>query len=212
MIMDTVLICPKCGRKSSDVAFMEAFCAECYPVNVKVPGKISITACKRCSRMLLGGEWVPYSEKAIGRYVAERCRGGFSDADYDLQRQVAVFTVRRGESEVKVERAVPVEVLWTTCRECSKVSGGYFEAIVQLRGDEAKVAKYREKFIAALSKKTFIAKEKPEKAGGIDLYIGSSRAVFGLMQELGLDAKITRKLVGAEQGKRKYRTTFAIRL
>lgn len=212
MDMQTVLICPKCGRKSSETTFMEAFCTECYPVSVKVPGKISITACKRCNRMLLGGEWVPYKEKAICRYVAERCRGEFSEVDYDLNGHVAVFTIRRGASEMKVERSAPVEIVWTTCRECSKISGGYFESIVQLRGDERSVDRYKERFINALSKKTFIAKEKVQKTGGVDLYIGSNKATFGLVQELGLDAKITRKLIGREEGKRKYRTTFAIQV
>jgi nonsense-mediated mRNA decay protein 3 len=208
-----MLICPKCGKTSDKVAFIEAFCVDCYPTNVQEPKKkIFIKACKRCNKMFLKGEWLPLDYKKISEYVVSKCRGEFSEAGYDFDRQVVIFTIRKRDSEVKVERKAHVEIEWMMCRNCSRMSGGYFEAIVQLRGEEKRVERYKKLFETKLAKKTFIAKEKEQKTGGVDLFIGSSKAVFELMHELGLRAKITRKLVGRKEGKRFFRITYSIRL
>lgn len=206
-----MLVCPKCGKKSDEIDFVEAFCINCYPVNIIPPKKIHIKACKHCSKMFLKGEWVPYSKKKIGEYVSSKCRGDFSETEYNYDKQEMRFTIRKRDSQMYVEKRIPLDIETVTCKRCSRISGGYFEAIVQLRGEELSVEKYRKIFIKRLSKKTFIAKEKPQKTG-IDLFIGKTRAVLELMHDLGLRAKITRKLIGRSEGKRLYRTTFAIRL
>ncbi|MDD5172487.1 MAG: NMD3-related protein [Candidatus ainarchaeum sp.] len=204
----SALICPKCGKTSDTVAFIEAFCVECYPVSIKVPDKVEFEQCTRCGRARLKGDWTPYTDKKIGDLVLAKCRGDFESAGYDVERQTAVFTMKHG---VKVERLIPLEMKKTICPQCSRISGGYFEAIIQLRGNRAKMEKYALMLISRLEKKTFIAKTE-EKDEGLDLYVGNSKAVVALMGNLGVRALITKKLVGRDQGKRLYRTTFMVRL
>ncbi|HID73314.1 TPA: hypothetical protein EYP38_05215 [Candidatus Micrarchaeota archaeon] len=208
-----MLICPKCGKTSDKVKFIEAFCVECYPMNVRVPEKkISVQVCKHCNKMFLKGEWLRFSERKIEEHVVSKCRGEFDAAEYSLEYGIVTFTIRKRGSEITVDRPFEVEILTVTCPSCSRMSGGYFEAVVQLRGKENRVEKYRKLFERRMEKRTFISKEKPQKEG-IDLYIGSTKAVLELVHELGFDAKITRKLVGVKaDGKKAYRTTFAIRL
>jgi len=202
-------ICPLCGARSGEKRFIEAFCIDCYPANIKLPGKMVIERCKHCERMRISGKWIPYDEKKIGAYVVGKCKGDFSEAYYDLETQKAAFTVDK--SGAQIEKRITVEIATTVCPECSRISGGYFEAIVQIRGDPYKVEKYAAKLMDRLKEITFITKTE-EKHGGVDIYAGKSKPVVAMFNELGTKVLITSKLVGVSQGKRLYRTTFLVRL
>lgn len=205
-----MLICPKCGAKSTDKDFLEAFCIDCYPFNVKLPKTQTLAVCKKCKKMRLKGEWCGYNRRKIGDWMVSKLRGEFSSADYDIDNCMAIITVEKNGKTAKIKREMKLELETIMCQNCNKIAGGYFQAKIQLRGDEKRVEKYKRIFESMLSKKTFIGKEK-EMHGGIDIYVGSSKAVFEVMAELGLRAKITRKLFGKSEGKRIYRTSFAIR-
>jgi len=223
-----MMICPKCGRKSTEVRFIEAFCVDCYPYNLKLPESIEIEICKRCGKMRLKGEWIPYKDKfariwpvrklsnfrynknKIEEYAVSKCRGDFADAKYDIESGKITFIIKKGETEVEVERQLPFKKIITICPECSRIAGGYYEAIIQLRGDPKKIAKYSKTIIRVLKTKTFITKTE-EKHGGIDIFVGSTKAVLEVCGMLGLHAIITKKLMGRREGKRYYRTTFSIR-
>jgi nonsense-mediated mRNA decay protein 3 len=203
------LVCPRCGRTSDQVEFIEAFCRDDYPVRLKLPEKIELEQCTRCERIRLRGEWLPYNGKKIGEYVVSKCRGDFESAEYDLNTQTATFSMRGTGS--RVPRTVRLEIKKTICQQCSRISGGYYEAIIQLRGDPLKVRGHAEMLMKRLARKTFIAKEE-EKDAGLDIYVGSSKAVVEVVTALSLKTLITKKLIGRDEGKRLYRTTFLIRL
>ncbi|MBU0532677.1 60S ribosomal export protein NMD3 [Patescibacteria group bacterium] len=201
------LICPKCGKKSEEIEFIEAFCIECYPVNIKLPGKLEIEQCRRCEKIKMRGEWTPYNKRKISEYVVSKCKGEFDAAEYEPENGVIRFIIE-GKKEIK--RRVDLEIKTVLCTYCSRVSGGYYKGIIQLRGNSKKIEKYADFFLEKLSKKTFITKAE-EKHGGVDLYVGDSRAVVELVTALKLKTLMTKKLVGEEAGKRVYRTTFLIR-
>ncbi len=201
-----MLICPKCGKSDKEVKFVEAFCIDCYPFNLKLPDRIVIEFCKRCNRIRLKGEWVPYSRKKLEEHIASKARGEFESVSYDSEKGEMVFAVKGTE----IRRPFEFEKRIVICPDCSKVAGGYYESIIQLRGDERKVAKYAKILTKMLGRKTFITKSE-EKHGGVDIYAGSTRVVLEAVAELGLKRKITRKLVGTKEGRRAYRTTFSIR-
>jgi nonsense-mediated mRNA decay protein 3 len=205
------LICPKCGKHGDEKEFIEAFCTDCYPVKLKCPTKLKLEQCKGCEKLKISGEWTAYSDKKISDFVIGKCRGDFKYGNFDLENHIAEFTVVKDGKQTTVRRSILFEMVTTLCKYCSRISGGYFQGIVQLRGPEKKVEKYANMFIKKLSNKTFITKEE-EKHGGFDLYVGNSKAVIVLLSELEVKATITRKLVGLEEGRRLYRTSFLIRL
>lgn len=206
-----MLICPKCGRTEEDVKFLEAFCVDCYPFNLKLPvKKIEIEICKRCNRMRLKGEWMQLNRRKIEEYVAGKCRGEFESVRYDSEKGEVVFTVKKGDVSVDITKPFKIEMKTVICPDCSKIAGGYYESVIQLRGNEKRVAKYAKLLMKMLGRKTFITKTE-EKHGGVDIFAGSTRVVLDAVAELGLRAKITRKLVGTKEGKRAYRATFSIR-
>ena len=202
------LICPKCGKKSSQIEFVDAFCIDCYPVKIKIPDELEFERCTRCERTRFGGEWMHYNEQKFAKHIIDKCKGEFESAEYDLDRQVATFLM--SASKTKIERMIPVNIKKTICQQCSRMSGGYYEAIIQLRGDPLKVRGHAEMFIKKLAKRTFIAKED-EKDNGLDIYVGNSKVIVEIVADLGLKTLITKKLIGRDQGKRLYRTTFLIR-
>jgi nonsense-mediated mRNA decay protein 3 len=206
----SALVCPKCGRTENEVEFIDAFCKDDYPVRIKAPDRFELEQCTRCQRVHIKGEWAQYNPRKLSDYIIGRCKGDFDSAGYDPERQVAVFVMRGNNA--KVERQIPLDLKKTICQQCSRMSGGYFEAIIQLRGDPIRVLGHADMLLKRLSKKkTFITKEE-EKDGGLDLYVGNSKVVVELMGELGLKTLMTKKLVGRDQGKRLYRTTFLVRL
>ncbi len=205
-----MLICPKCGRSSDDVPFIEAFCIDCHPFDVKLPKKVTIQHCRKCGKMRLAGEWVPFSRKKIAEYVISKCKGDFTSGEFNIESSEATFILEKGGHKTSIRRTISFEIVPVTCRVCSRISGGYFEAIIQLRGDRLKIRRAVDRLIRLLSKKTFITKEE-EKHGGIDLFVGSSKAVLETMREHGYKPLITRKLIGRREGKRLFRVTFALR-
>ena len=205
------LVCPKCGRTSDRIKFIEAFCIECYPANIKIPKKTRIEQCKSCQKIRIKGEWTPYSRRKIADHVTGRCKGDFASVEYHPEEGTITFTILKDDNESKVERSVNVEMKTVMCRNCSRISGGYFQGIIQLRGDPERIEKYARTLIKNLERKTFITKTE-EKDKGLDLYVGSSKAVVETMSELRMKALITKKLVGTQRGRRLYRTTFLIRL
>ncbi len=154
---------------------------------------------------------MPYNEKKIEKYILSKCDGDYSHAEYDFDNKVMKFTITKGREAKWVDRPIPIELKPTICPECSRMSGGYYEGIIQLRGNEKKIQKLAELLIEKLSKRTFIAKSE-EKEEGLDIYVGKSRAVVEVMVLLKEKTFITKKLIGRSQGKRLYRTTFLLRL
>ncbi len=205
-----MLICPKCGKSSKEVKFLESFCIECYPFNLKLPDSVKIDVCKRCGRMRVKGEWVRYDRKAIEEHVAGKAKGEFGEVRYDSRTHEMIFTVKKGDESAEIRKPFNYEEVVIICPDCSRISGGYFEAIIQLRGNEKKVAKYSKMLVKMLTRDTFITKSE-ERHGGVDLFVGRTKSVLAVMAELRLRTKITRKLMGTREGKRYYRTAFAIR-
>ncbi len=209
--MGNGLICPKCGRSDEVVEFLDSFCVDCYPYKIETPLKMEFEKCKRCERMFLQGKWMPYNEAKIKKYMLGKCDGEYSFAEYDFEKKIMKFTITKGREAKWIERAIPLDMKPTICPECSRMSGGYYEGIIQLRGNERKIEKLAEILIEKLSKRTFIAKSE-EKEEGLDIYVGKSRAIVEVMVMLKEKTFITKKLIGRSQGKRLYRTTFLLRL
>ncbi|MFH1785081.1 MAG: NMD3-related protein [Candidatus Micrarchaeota archaeon] len=202
------LICPKCGRTNNQIEFIEAFCPDCYPIKIEIPKKIEFETCTRCEKIKFRGEWVPYNKRKLSDYILGKCKGDIESSTYDFESQDATFIM---SSSAKVKRSIPLELKKTICQDCSRISGGYYEGIIQLRGDRKKIEKTAIMLISKLENVTFLTKTE-EKDEGIDIYIGRSKPIVRLVSDLGITTVITKKLVGRDQGKRLYRTTFLIRM
>jgi nonsense-mediated mRNA decay protein 3 len=205
------LICPKCGASSRETDFSGPFCIKCRPVEIKCPKRLEFMRCSRCGRVRLKGNWVACPDEKLAQEALSKCKGEYLKATYSFMNQEGTFFVGDKEHMFPVKKKFKVNVVKNICPDCVRKSGGYFEAVIQLRGKTGKIRKYERLFKKMLAKKTFVTKEEELKEG-LDLYIGNSRAVVEMLAELGVRARISRKLAGEKAGKRLYRTTFLVRV
>ena len=190
--------CPKCGRSNKEVRFIEQFCVDCYPLKIDVP-EINIKQCTRCEKLFFKGEWKKYNLKDI---IKSKIKGEFDKIDIKDDKLIVNYkgAIREYPINLRIEK--------TICPNCSRVSGGYFEAKIQVRGRN--ILSTAQKIYKRLSKKTAITKVEELKEG-IDIYVVNSKIVPEVLKNLGYDFKMSQKLHTMIKGKRKYRTTFLVR-
>ncbi len=205
-----MLLCPKCGKSENEKDFIESFCSDCYTFNIKVPMHEEIKQCKKCDRIFVHGEWQKEKSAIINRFISKRCKGEFKEVTYDGIRKCAVFLIEKEDRQFFVEILIDIKFVKTMCSDCSRISGGYYEAIVQLRGDGKRIERYKKMIERLLKRTTFISKIENAK-GGIDIYSGNTKKTLIVLGQLGQRYIMTKKLIGTREGKRIYRTTFSIR-
>jgi nonsense-mediated mRNA decay protein 3 len=130
---------------------------------------------------------------------------------------------------VPVRGTCTTEILWQreSCDRCSRISGGYYEGIVQVRATNRRINAYEREVATKIAEQ---AEESLQQAGGrlsfisdlqetkdgVDITVGTQH----LGQEIArmvtgaLGGRFTThpKLVGEKEGKALYRITYSIRL
>ncbi len=203
--------CIKCGVSDKEKKFIEVFCIDCYEFPIKKPKPIEIVKCKRCERFRIRGEWKDIEWEEVKEFLANRIKADFEWAEIKVKDKKAILHFNIGGEETTRAIRYDVNVKIGMCEDCSKMSGNYFEAIIQLRGNSYKVDKVGEKLFKHIHRRGAFVSKVDELKEGIDLYVSSSKIAFELIKEFGYSYKISRKLHGLKQGKRIYRTTFALR-
>ena len=107
---------------------------------------------------------------------------------------------------------VMVGVQKALCSDCHKKSGGYREAIIQIRGGTpARKASLAKKLIAELEKGSFISDYEVNK-DGIAFPVGSRSHALRAVGALSRRFTQSNTLIGQREGKRMYRATICVRL
>jgi nonsense-mediated mRNA decay protein 3 len=239
--------CYLCGEKS----VIEGLCENCYNkenplIGIKTP--LSITTCKRCGSVKIPGGWktLPTSIKSydeqiqsqidllLSREVQRQIEGvvvSFEEKNR-LDRVHHIIVTARGSSHADLdhhEENYPVEVRMSygTCDTCGMLSGGYYEAILQVRADDRPLSEDEEESITALVEqrtiaeygrdvKAFITGSDSDKYG-VDFWVGSEHLARKIADEIQAEYLAERKenykLYGQEKGgKDKFRVTLLLRL
>ncbi len=234
--------CVVCGR--TDVSLTDGVCADCSADRltlVKAPERARLVLCPTCGARRVGQHWEP--SEAGNRLtasdltpilephpeVAVRRVRWTETGGHALQRELeGVVDVRFRGSERSVPVRLIVKLEHQTCPECSRRSGRYFTALIQLRGPEeaphepaarrrawlerrweAVLPEARATWRRALSWKEAL----PE---GWDFFLTdteSARALARLMkQRLGAELKESATLYGRKDGRDLYRVTICLRV
>lgn len=118
----------------------------------------------------------------------------------------------RGEIAVSLKRG--------TCERCSRITGGYYAGIVQIRADDRipsdeELTMAEEIAYSGLGDADFISKETKLKEG-LDIYVSSMecgrRISRQIVKKLGGGFSESRKLYGKKDGRNVYRVSFSVRL
>lgn len=133
----------------------------------------------------------------------------------------------RPQAKPLLQRArVKVKLKRTTCDICSRISSGYYEAILQVRGESGLPEKELIKVKHALERLVFSVRERDRSAfvakvkqvhGGLDYFVSSlalARQMARLLKsKFGAKTQESAKLVGrGKGGRRKFRVSVLSRL
>ncbi len=225
--------CPRCAKDTDEL--LEGVCADCYVKTKKfmdAPQIVSVLVCA-CGRSNEKKKWVQNAsiEEMVERVVLSNLK---KDKDTAVRIEYEPFAIcgkTRVPVTVAAERqvsgrtvskkaAVELVIVPQTCDVCSRVSGGYYEAILQIRG-----AKYRQEQMLALVKRmvahyadadkySFITQVLASKEG-VDVYLGSSKVAQKIQQETkriyNVASKVTHSVCGMRDGKVLTRMTILLK-
>lgn len=226
--------CVECGTEGP---VYEGLCADCLPQKrtlVDLPAVLELERCVHCGRFHVPRGWAEVDLGSALQQTVEKAAAVSRDVrdhrvllHMDLRHpdEVGLRLAHRvdlpglvagqvGESRVRLRR--------TTCPDCAKQHGQYYEAILQVRAQKRTVGTKEKETIRALIEervrgdpRLFVTKEEAVH-GGLDIYLSSNRAAKALAQRVKshLGGKVTSspKLHGRRGGRDVYRVTYAVRL
>lgn len=216
-------MCPRCGKAEQETEFLEGFCSSCFPevrVLAKAPDKLELPECPRCGRAFLAGVWTELTGDVLHSWIAPKVKSVYPITKIRVHLEgTAAYRVAVVEATLDIEGnsfkyilRIPTPVDKRVCKDDLKLSQGYFESIIQIRGDEEKVERLAQRAIKLTEKfDSFITKQE-EVRNGIDLYIGSNTATHNVITAIGKPFETSRELGGVRQGKKVYRVTYLIRV
>lgn len=236
------LLCPGCGREVERF-YNNNLCKECFMKSFalfKCPPVIKILVCPVCGSYFASGKWIEsldmrdafFSEISQSIQVhpdASSVKLDFSDEEIDQARHLAHISISAVVNGVTVSSTADTEIRIKkeTCDVCSRIAGGYYAAILQLRANHRRISKREIEECVQLADRvlnTFAAKgdrfafvsKITELKEGIDLYVGSINACKHIcnliIKEFGGTSVVSSSLVGKKDGVDLYRITCAARL
>lgn len=234
--------CPRCGRDVENL--LDGSCAQCASERLPLltlPLVIDAVVCAHCGRLQTGSTWHPLAkdrnlrvEQVLRDYLRldPRVRAPewrFDDTWEDVRNVVVQTTMTGTLEKIALERAATTRIRFKNgaCPDCSREVGGYFEAIVQLRGSQGTdlarlLPRIEDELIGRLEAykeegrpNSFIGKVEKMRHG-TDYYFGSKEAARQIALELadryGAETEESTKLVGRKDGRDLLRSTHLVRL
>ncbi len=237
--------CYLCGKPS----VIEGLCEDCYngehPL-IRVESPLSITVCKRCGSVKVPGGWktvaAPMSktmnEEQVGVLLDAEVKPVGTGISIDVEEMNRLdrvlllklhVTGRSAPALNEHTEEYPVEVRFNfgTCDTCGMMSGGYYEATLQIRADGRPVTEREQDEITEIARELTVSEYGKDNRAfilqiddtrfGLDMFIGSEHLCKRIADEIEVtylaDRKDNFKLYGQERdGKKKYRITTVLRL
>ena len=234
--------CFRCGKDYPETRLIEGLCPDCFVETkqpVSLPAHLSVLVCASCGSILRGKTWLKPKvdedlvEHALREQLAVRsgvevvrvahARGRGDDRSFDLTVEAEIAV---GGKTFDLKFPSHFKVRNSLCDNCSRRSGSYFEAIIQVRAFDGPLppdhkARIRETVEAAVARiaeadpEVFLSKAD-EKHGGLDFYLSSTgaaqRVANGLRDDLGATLLRSGKIAGVKDGNELQRTTISVRL
>jgi nonsense-mediated mRNA decay protein 3 len=209
--------CPTCSRSSKDCRFVGDFCEFCAIDIAKrqAPASVEIEQCRLCGRIRLKGVYQDMDGDSIRAAIESEMK--MRDWNVEVvsftDKEVLVrFYYGAGKEPISFEKGLHLKVSHRTCTDCFRKSSGYYEAIVQLRGNADRVERESGRIGRYMqSRGAFVSKvEKIE--GGSDVYLSSKALANEFFMQRKLKPKKSFTLYGMKNGKRLYRNTYFLRV
>ena len=234
--------CPVCGQPSDFQ--IEGKCKDCFLQSIilaSIPHVVHTVICPMCGAFKKSGSWVESNdeiEEIINNTINKELKilPGSEDIQVSIeftntnpsiyQAQIKVTGNIKGV-KAHAELNSEIRLIKQTCDTCSRLSGGYYESIIQIRAegrfpDEDEVEKVLELVYEVVERQkqkgdrlAFISKEE-KLHEGTDVYIGSNSTARQICriagERFGCKYSESPTLSGKKDGKDIYRITYSLRL
>ena len=226
-------VCPSCGQPSVGV------CPQCSAkghVLVTIPRYLDLRVCPTCRDCFLDSKWEQIEiidavtrtvENALNINTAKSAiYVDVREQDKNLIKTYIIVERSAGGKIFIDEFELDLRIKRETCDRCSRIAGGYYEGVVQIRAD-GRVPEEHELVTAADIAHRVLERERnsdrmaflsrvERKKEGLNIYVGTTRAAKkmsrSITEVLGGSFRESPKLVGKRDGKNVYRVSFSLRL
>ena len=233
--------CVKCGKEEN---LVNEFCRDCFRKEsslLKGFKDLKIVICDVCGNYLYNNSWKVGEHKELEKNIEKIAikilkEKSVLNEDVELEKfkvDVKVpkkLTVANGNIvnltlSIRVEGSVkkvnieedyeiPIKVKFSTCNNCKKLRGRYFEAKLQIRPKSEKILKFVENYCE--NRKNLFISKMEENKHGYDVYLSSQRETRSLgnilKKKFEGEVKESKKLFGKKDGRDVYRATVCFRL
>jgi nonsense-mediated mRNA decay protein 3 len=203
MVTTSKMFCPKCGRETQEEGLCQTCFADKYVV-FEMPQVLEVRICAKCPSYKIGDAWVdtslPTYEELVKKATLKTVRLALEVGKQVHSPQITLVPEFTGPQILKVhvrvtgdidgrpvstEAAVEARVRKETCDICSRIAGGYYEGIIQIRAQDRFPTKDEVKRCLKIVENTIVRAARsgdrlafitdvfplPE---GADVYIGST--------------------------------------
>ena len=232
-------ICPRCGKPSD-----EGLCGPCrlHEIDwVKVESRVQTIMCPTCGSRKLGGTWsdCPVERETLARSLVIESIVFHSDLknpaieleirDISSNRSHAFVTLSGECYGIPVTGKYKVLIVWgkEQCDRCCRISGSYYEGIIQVRAEGRRPTAWENRRSAEIA---YQAEDDAQQGGdrlsfvssleeskdGVDIVVSSigfgQSIVNDISSYFGAKSTSHPKLMGEKEGRKLYRVTWSIRL
>jgi nonsense-mediated mRNA decay protein 3 len=232
--------CPKCGKPSET----DGLCNQCRIGSTPwftCDKRVKSTNCPSCGAIKVVNTWTDSAaERAdLGPEIAKTAVHFLPEVkkptievtirDLTVNRSRATLVLHGTLYSKPVEGTCTVEILWhkEQCDRCNRISGSYYEGIVQVRAEgrtpstfeiqiSASAAQQIEDTLQAGGERLSFISDMNEIHDGLDIIVGSQHIGLlisqGIVAQLGGRYTTHPKLVGEKNGRQLFRVTYSVRL
>lgn len=236
--------CVECGNQVPNL--IGGACPPCFISKTPLldsPAVLDVELCAHCDARHVGAHWIDPDEGQPLEWIREEA----ARSSFTVHPTVHGFTVELSETAqdernfrikatltgsveevpVQFEKDLLVRMRRSVCDRCSRMFGGYYAAVIQLRATDRAVTEHEIKRAhrivgdeldrqrASGNRESFLTKSGAVP-GGFDYYLGDIEGTRGvartLADKLGAVWEEHAKLSGRKQGEDIYRVTFLVRI
>ncbi|MDD1655670.1 MAG: 60S ribosomal export protein NMD3, partial [Methanomicrobiales archaeon] len=193
--------CPRCGAPAAD-----GICDRCRAGGTKwlsLDPRVTCIHCPTCGSLRHGSIWtdMPCSREELADRLVRSALHLHPDlTDPQIALAVRDLSPTRSVAEVRVaghlygqpvEETSRVEIAWKgeQCDRCSRISGGYYEGVVQVRADRRETSRHERE----VAERIAVQVEDAHQAAGERLAF-----ISGVEEEEGLDIIVGSHRMGQE--------------
>ncbi len=209
--------CPTCNRSSADCLFVGEFCEFCIGEKLKrrIPKSIKIFQCRFCKRVKVGNVFMePGNEKRVlGKAIMHNIGSEFEVGVLEFGRRGIAkcrITKKFEEGPVSFDADIEIKQQHETCQRCFRISSGYYQGIVQFRGDREKMDRLTAKLSRYLERRESYITKVEEATNGVDVYVSNKEVANNFFMDHDLKPLRSFRLWGMKKGKKVYRNTYSL--